>query len=93
MKLLYNFFLYFGGYVENQGPEVVGSLEKTPAHQTTFNSLKVIIFFIGKFGSKSYKTMKKIKISHNPSLQEQPATVTILFSKFVEFPETKITSD
>lgn len=37
--------------------------------------------------------MQKVKISHNPSLQEQPATVTILFSKFIEFPETKITSD
>lgn len=31
LSLLYNFFLYLGGYVENQGPEVVGSLGENPS--------------------------------------------------------------
>lgn len=40
LSLLYNFFLYFGGYVENQGPEVVGSLGKTPSPQLPLTHYK-----------------------------------------------------
>lgn len=57
-------------------PEVANSPGDTPLPKHTLISSQVrVVFFIGKFGSKSAKTMKKIKISYNP--QEQPASVNI----------------
>lgn len=83
------------GMLRTRDPEVVNSTWGHPLPQTHFHFItNKGRFFppIGKFGSKSDKTVKKIKIRYNP--QEQPASVNILFSKCVlEFPETKITSD